>query len=322
MAVELQQNLVDLTQQGDPRTRRVRPALNRQGRLIRFPIEKIRTPSDQPIPHPEVLLDALLKEMRQDAIGQALMLAQNNALHLAQGNIERLVNTASQLSQTLGQIKSLDMIVDKVRVVLSPSINPPIEKPSTTTPLFEHLYQQTHYKLCGTLIRHGLTHEEAEDVFQESFIKLFKKYPDATLEQAKKLLNAIVFNQKNDLGREKKRKPQTSLDQPQGNPQIVDSGNTLANNIRDSGLNAEDTLVIKDEVDETNSLLKQVLAELPTEQRAVIEFVYLHNHKYTQASETLGLPLNTIKSHIRRGKERLRKGLQKHGISSSRIGIY
>jgi RNA polymerase sigma-70 factor (ECF subfamily) len=53
-------------------------------------------------------------------------------------------------------------------------------------------------------------------------------------------------------------------------------------------------------------LLLSVLKELPTEQRELIELVYFYGMSHSDISETLQLPLGTVKTRIRLGMQKLR----------------
>lgn len=52
-----------------------------------------------------------------------------------------------------------------------------------------------------------------------------------------------------------------------------------------------------------------ILAELPEKYRAVISLYYFEDKSYQEIAEALGLPMNTVKIHLLRAKERLREKL-------------
>jgi len=52
-----------------------------------------------------------------------------------------------------------------------------------------------------------------------------------------------------------------------------------------------------------------ILAEMPEKYRAVISLYYFEEKSYQEIAEALGLPMNTVKIHLLRAKERLREKL-------------
>jgi RNA polymerase sigma-70 factor (ECF subfamily) len=51
--------------------------------------------------------------------------------------------------------------------------------------------------------------------------------------------------------------------------------------------------------------IRAALDRLPAAQRAAVTMYYFEDARYEEIAQAMGLPLNTVKSHIRRGKERL-----------------
>ncbi|MBV9354540.1 MAG: sigma-70 family RNA polymerase sigma factor [Chloroflexi bacterium] len=56
---------------------------------------------------------------------------------------------------------------------------------------------------------------------------------------------------------------------------------------------------------ESAAEVRGALAQLPAAQRLALTLHYFEDMRYEEIATVMGLPLNTVKSHIRRGKERM-----------------
>ncbi|WP_442789290.1 RNA polymerase sigma factor [Kitasatospora sp. NBC_01302] len=64
-------------------------------------------------------------------------------------------------------------------------------------------------------------------------------------------------------------------------------------------------------------LLESELARLPWPQLRVLRLVHYADLTHVQVAERTGLPLGTVKSHVRRGLAELRRRLAEHGSSTA-----
>jgi RNA polymerase sigma-70 factor, ECF subfamily len=56
--------------------------------------------------------------------------------------------------------------------------------------------------------------------------------------------------------------------------------------------------------------IRKAIAGLPPKQADAITLYYLREFKYTEVAEIMAIPVNTVKSHLRRAKENLRQILK------------
>jgi RNA polymerase sigma-70 factor (ECF subfamily) len=73
------------------------------------------------------------------------------------------------------------------------------------------------------------------------------------------------------------------------------------------------------EMGESAREVRAALAELPRPQRQALTLHYLEDKRYDEIATTMGVPLNTVKSHILRGKERMAALLS--GRGRARLGF-
>lgn len=71
---------------------------------------------------------------------------------------------------------------------------------------------------------------------------------------------------------------------------------------------------------EEAQLVRAAVAQLPDAQRLALTLHYFEDLRYEDIADVMGLPINTVKSHIRRGKERLAVLLRPAMSSASSSG--
>lgn len=72
----------------------------------------------------------------------------------------------------------------------------------------------------------------------------------------------------------------------------------------------EQVLAVDDHaIDEERDWLERALAELPIEQRSVLELSYLLGHSCEEVAEIMQCPVNTVKTRMFHAREKLRRSL-------------
>src|ERR687886_1508378 len=162
--------------------------------------------------------------------------------------------------------------------------------------------QQTYVYSIAMSIMH--TPADAADMTQEAFVRLLRSlgtYRGET--RFTTWLYRLVTNICLD-GLRRRGRPVESLDMPGLNDDGPTAGERLVDT--DRWTHPEEEVELR----ESASEVRAALARLPTPQRVALTLHYFQDMRYEDIAETMGLPLNTIKSHIRRGKERMALLLQ------------
>lgn len=147
---------------------------------------------------------------------------------------------------------------------------------------------------------------DAADMTQEAFIRVMRALHTYRAEtKFTTWLYRLVTNVCLD-GLRRRAKPVTSLDLP-GEEDESSVGERLSD--EDPWASPEMGTALRESAGE----VRQALGQLNEAQRLALTLHYLEDMRYEDVSHVMGLPLNTIKSHIRRGKERLASILSQNG---------
>lgn len=154
-----------------------------------------------------------------------------------------------------------------------------LSKPETQRKAFEIVVRRYSEQLYWQIRRIVLTHEDADDVMQNVFIKAWSHLD--TFRNDSRLstwLYRIAVNESLDFMRRQKNKPAVSAD-------ADDSGiaNTLMADRYFDG-------------DEAEALLQQAIASLPDVQRTVFNMRYFDDMKYSEISKILNTTEGALKA--------------------------
>jgi RNA polymerase sigma-70 factor (ECF subfamily) len=140
--------------------------------------------------------------------------------------------------------------------------------------------------------------EDAADLTQEAFIRLFRALPQYNGESRfTTWLYRLVVNLCRDELRRRGRQVQVAP--PSAEDEEIDQMSSVADEDRWADpAQALDSRELRDQV-------RYALSQLEEHYRLVLTLYYFEDMKYTDIAVILDIPLNTVKSHIRRGKERL-----------------
>ncbi len=158
---------------------------------------------------------------------------------------------------------------------------------------FDALYDLASGKLFGIALRIVGDAAAAEDVTQESFVKIWQRANDYSTELGSPLawMGTIARNTAIDWYR-KHNKGETTSD-------------AVLENAADTGALADDWL----ESVQESARIKHCIGKLGEDQKSLILDAFFAGFTYLQLATRKGIPLNTVKSRVRRGLKNLRKCL-------------
>jgi RNA polymerase sigma-70 factor, ECF subfamily len=153
--------------------------------------------------------------------------------------------------------------------------------------------QRYVYSIAMTLLRDP---DDAADLTQDAFIRLLRSLGSYRGEtKFTTWLYRLVVN----LGIDRLRR--------RGQPMVrLDDDPTL--DLASDDASDDAPLVV--ERRERAAAVREAVDQLPDAQRLALTLHYFEEMRYEDIADVLGVPLNTVKSHIRRGKERLAVALR------------
>jgi RNA polymerase sigma-70 factor, ECF subfamily len=144
--------------------------------------------------------------------------------------------------------------------------------------------------------------EIAEDTTQDAFIIAYRKLGSFRGGSFKAWLLRIVTNLCYDELRRRKRRPTTPLEPVAQDEEEIESPVWLA----DPSESPEEAA----EREELARALQRCLSNLPADFRAIVSLVDIQGLDYSEAAQSIGSPLGTVKSRLARARSRLRDCLQ------------
>ena len=153
------------------------------------------------------------------------------------------------------------------------------------------LYQQRLYWHIRKLV---ITHENADDVMQNTFIRIYKSLPNF---KQKSSLNTwmyrIAYNESMRFLEEEKRKSHNSID---------DLSKTYLNTL------VSDTFF---EGNEIQLKLQRVLSELPKKERQIFQMKYYDDLKFHEMADILGIKEGTLKTSYYKTVKHIQNNIQR-----------
>ena len=169
---------------------------------------------------------------------------------------------------------------------------------------FEILFERYKARIYTFAVRFVRDAKIAEDILQETFIKLFRKARHFR-HQAKfsTWLYTIAANLCKDELKRRRRRETVSLDAPATDQSLEGRPLPTVQILSDSS----EWPRVEAEKREFSRVLAQALEELPENSRMVVELHVMHGLRYREVAEVLGIPIGTVQSRMHNAVQLLRK---------------
>tara|TARA_Y100001960_G_scaffold306897_1_gene362626 strand:+ start:1173 stop:1769 length:597 start_codon:yes stop_codon:yes gene_type:complete len=155
---------------------------------------------------------------------------------------------------------------------------------------FQAVFQHIAPRLKGFAMRQGTDPSMAEEIVQETMVKVWQKAEQFDPSKASALtwVFTIGRNTRVDLLR-KANRPEPDM----SDPSLVPDTEPLPQELISRNQEAH--------------LLREVLSKLPSEQQKVLHLAFFEDKPHRQIASELGIPLGTVKSRIRLAMDAIRK---------------
>jgi RNA polymerase sigma factor (sigma-70 family) len=180
---------------------------------------------------------------------------------------------------------------------------------------FEQIVRDHQEMVFRTLLRLNGSREHIEDLAQEVFFRLYRALPafrgEALLTT---YLYRIVVNVAQDEWKRRRRveRPLVSISSPVSSND--DGESDWEDRLRHPGLDAEEQLSQK----QFQQLVEQQLQHLSDVERTVLVLYHQEERSYEQIADALKQPMGTVRTHLHRGRKKLREGIQQQQTAERR----
>jgi RNA polymerase sigma-70 factor (ECF subfamily) len=176
----------------------------------------------------------------------------------------------------------------------------------TSPERFEALVREHQGMVFRTLTRLTGTGAQVEDLAQEVFLRLYRALPSFRGEAlVTTYLYRIAVNVAQDEWKRRRRvdKPLVSLS---ASATGADSEWTWEERLEHPGRNAEELI----EEEEFRLGVEEELQRLSGVERSVLVLYHQEERSYEQIALALGMPIGTVRTHLHRGRKKLREGIE------------
>lgn len=160
---------------------------------------------------------------------------------------------------------------------------------------FEKLYRATSAKLFGICLRVLKDRAEAEEALQESYVKIWRNSGRYQVNGLSPMSWLITIARNTSIDHLRRR---SNSDETAGGSDLMDT-------VADSALGPEDALMQQSDMEQ----LGLCLSELDSGHSAAVRGAYLDGKTYAELAQSADVPLNTMRTWLRRSLIKLRECL-------------
>jgi RNA polymerase sigma-70 factor, ECF subfamily len=169
------------------------------------------------------------------------------------------------------------------------------------TAALAQLYDRHSRLLFGLILRIVGDRGEAEDLLQEAFVRVWTRAGTYDAQMGGPLPWIVRVARNCAIDRLRARRVRAAVE-----VSALDFA-TVEATMPAPGIQSPEAAVL---VDERRRTLTGALADLPAEQRELIEAAFFEGYTHSELAQRLELPLGTVKTRIRAGMSAMRKRLE------------
>jgi len=173
---------------------------------------------------------------------------------------------------------------------------------------FEQVVQDHQEMVFRTLLRLTGSREHLDDLAQDVFLRLYRALPsfrgDALITT---YLYRIAVNVAQDEWKRRRKDRDTHVS-------LSDDTSGWDERLAHPGRNADEQL----EEREFQQTVEEQLQCLSQIERTILVLYHQEERSYEQIAAALGMPIGTIRTHLHRGRKKLREGLQQRQTNERR----
>jgi RNA polymerase sigma-70 factor (ECF subfamily) len=173
---------------------------------------------------------------------------------------------------------------------------------------FEQLVRDHQAMVFRTLLRLTGSHEHIDDLAQDVFLRLYRALPSFRGEALiTTYLYRIAVNVAQDEWKRRRRDDRSHVS-------LSDETSAWEERLPHPDRNAEQLI----EEREFQQAVEVQLQRLSQIERTIIVLYHQEERTYEQISYSLGMPIGTVRTHLHRGRKKLREAIQEHQTKERR----